>query len=62
MYGKRAGVRRNEEMADMADALIAIWDGSSPGTKHMIEVARRRGLKIYVHNVTGGTHDKEGDA
>lgn len=48
-YGKSAGYRRNEVMARYADALIAIWDGQSPGTRHMINIARQMGLKVYVH-------------
>ena len=48
-YGKSAGYRRNEQMADNADSLIALWDGRSRGTKHMIDIAHRKGLKVYVH-------------
>src|SRR5580658_391299 len=29
-WGRSAGYRRNVQMAQNADALIAIWDGSSP--------------------------------
>lgn len=47
--GKRAGPIRNEQMAENADALIALWDGDSPGTRHMIETARTRGLLVHVH-------------
>jgi hypothetical protein len=47
-YGKSAGFRRNEAMVHVADALIAIWDGSSPGTGHMIATARRRRLRLFV--------------
>lgn len=46
--GKAAGVLRNAEMAKYADALVAIWDGESPGTKHMIDEATRRGLRVHV--------------
>ena len=34
-YGKSAGYRRNEQMADYADALLLIWDGESRGSMHM---------------------------
>lgn len=34
--GKRAGLARNVEMAEYADALAVIWDGYSTGTGHMI--------------------------
>lgn len=47
-YGKRAGMIRNDYMAQRADSLIALWDGQSPGTKNMIERAKKRGLKYHV--------------
>ena len=51
-YGKSAGYKRNEEMADYADALIAVWDGVSKGTKHMIDIATKKGLKVFVYEPT----------
>ena len=48
IHGKRAGFIRNEEMANNADALIAIWDGKSHGTKDMIQRAKEHGLGIKV--------------
>lgn len=47
-YGVRAGAVRNVQMADNADALLALWDGRSKGTKHMIGAATRRGLAVVV--------------
>lgn len=47
-HGKAAGFIRNVEMAEYADALIAVWDGKSHGTAHMIAEARKRGLKVFV--------------
>lgn len=35
-HGKAAGIMRNIEMAQYADALVAFWDGKSKGTRHMI--------------------------
>ena len=49
-HGKSAGVLRNKEMAENADALIALWDGESRGTAHMIKHALARGLAVYVHD------------
>ena len=49
-YGKSAGFRRNEQMAEFADALIAFWDGKSHGTKHMIDIANEKGIKTKVVN------------
>jgi hypothetical protein len=47
-YGKSAGYRRNEQMAQNADALVAFWDGVSRGTKHMIDIAKSKKLKIRI--------------
>jgi predicted Rossmann fold nucleotide-binding protein DprA/Smf involved in DNA uptake len=49
-HGKKAGYIRNQQMADFADALIAFWDGQSPGTKMMIDLAEKQGLQIKVYN------------
>jgi hypothetical protein len=49
--GKSAGIIRNNQMAEYADALIAIWDGKSRGTAHMIKIATYLGLKVYVHKI-----------
>lgn len=50
-YGKRAGYLRNVKMAETADALIAIWDGKSKGTSHMIRVASAAKLWLKVFKV-----------
>jgi hypothetical protein len=47
-WGRRAGYLRNLQMAQHADALIAIWEGSSPGTRHMIDAAKARGMPVFV--------------
>lgn len=47
-FPKTAGYIRNTEMAEYAEALVAVWDGISPGTKHMINTAKRLGLKVYI--------------
>ena len=49
-YGKGAGFRRNEQMAEVADALIAFWDGKSHGTKHMIDIMNEKNLLVKVVN------------
>ena len=48
LYGKSAGAIRNKDMANYADALIAIWDGKSPGTKNMLNIAKKKGLQIHI--------------
>ena len=47
-HGRAAGPIRNEEMASVADALIAFWDGQSRGTKNMIDTANAKGLKVAI--------------
>lgn len=50
-HGKAAGAIRNAQMAAYADALVAIWDGQSRGTKNMIETAEAQGLQVYVYRL-----------
>jgi hypothetical protein len=50
-HGRAAGPIRNKQMAEYGEALIAIWDGKSKGTKNMIETATRLGLYVYVKNI-----------
>lgn len=38
--------RRNEYMVDIADKVIAVWDGSSGGTRNCVEYAERQGKEI----------------
>lgn len=45
---KGAGLARNVDMAEAADALIAVYDGESKGTKHMIDTMRKKGKQIYT--------------
>ena len=47
-HGKRAGYIRNEQMADVANAVIVFWDGKSPGTRHMINIAKERQLPLRI--------------
>lgn len=47
-YGRAAGTIRNEQMANIANALVAFWDGKSKGTKSMISLAKKKGLQVFV--------------
>ena len=48
IYGKSAGYRRNVEMTKVADACIVFWDGTSPGSKHMIDIANNHKLPLRI--------------
>lgn len=58
-YGKKAGFLRNREMAKAGNALIAIWDGKSKGTKHMIDLALEENLETHVYILEKVAEEKE---
>ncbi|MBY6093868.1 DUF2493 domain-containing protein [Ferrimonas balearica] len=47
-HGKKAGILRNLEMANVADALVAFWDSASRGTAHMIQTMEKQGKPVRV--------------
>lgn len=47
-YPLIAGFLRNEDMLSIATHLIAFWDGKSSGTKHMIEIAKKKGISVWI--------------
>lgn len=49
--GRSAGYHRNTRMLKYADAVIAIWDGSSKGTNHTISEAKKMGLQVYIKTI-----------
>ena len=46
--GKNAGYLRNEQMAKVADCLIAFWDGKSKGTEHIIKTMRQLNKPVRI--------------
>ncbi len=49
ILGKKAGIMRNLEMAQLSQVLVAFWDGKSKGTRHMIDAALEAGLEVHVY-------------
>lgn len=47
-YGRRAPLVRNEEMVQLASAVVVVWDGRSRGTGHVVGRARALGLPLVV--------------
>jgi len=47
-YGKSAGFRRNYTIVDNADRVLAFWDGTSRGTAHTVEYARKMKKPVTV--------------
>jgi hypothetical protein len=48
------GLRLNIRTGQYADALIAIWDGKSRGTKNMIEEMKKLGKPVRVFEAARG--------
>jgi hypothetical protein len=47
-YGRSAGPERNGEMIQQGgEALIAVWDGESKGTKDMMRQARKHSIPVH---------------
>ena len=42
LYGRAAPLKRNEQMVDMADAVLIIWDSCSKGTQYTLKYAQKR--------------------
>ena len=47
-YGRGAPLRRNNQIVDHADCVLAFWDGQSKGTKYTIDYAEKTGKKVSV--------------
>jgi hypothetical protein len=55
-FDRAAGHKRNKQMAEYADALLLIWDGSSAGSKNMLSEMKKLKKPVYEvilrkHNV-----------
>ena len=48
LYGRAAPLKRNEQMIDMADAVLVIWDGKSKGTHYTIRYTKKINKPITV--------------
>ncbi len=52
-YGRFAPLKRNIEIIEYSDMVIAFWDGKSRGTKHVIDNCHIRNVPlkvIIIHN------------
>ncbi len=50
-FGKSAGPKRNEKMAEVSDYIICFWDGESKGTKSMIESAKKYNKPVKIKKI-----------
>ncbi len=47
-YGRGAPLRRNEEIIARAELVIALWDGKSTGTAHVINQCKKLGKPVIL--------------
>lgn len=47
-YGHGAPLKRNLQIIDDSDMVIAFWDGKSRGTRYVIENCKKRNKKVTV--------------
>lgn len=47
-YGKAAGYIRNEQIIDACDECVCFWDGESRGTKHDIDLCKKKGKPCEI--------------
>ena len=48
LYGRAAPLVRNEQMVDMADAVLVIWDGHSNGALYTIRYSKKKNKLITI--------------
>lgn len=51
-FGRGAPLRRNIEIIDYADLVLAFWDGKSRGTKFVIENCKKRNKEVKVYTLS----------
>ena len=47
-YGRGAGLKRNEEIINLADEVVSFWNKMSEGTGHSLELARKKGIPVTI--------------
>lgn len=48
-YGRIAPLKRNIQIVDYADKILAFWDGKSTGTVYTVRQARLKNKKVTVY-------------
>ena len=47
-YGKSAGIKRNQQIVEASDRVVAFWNCESKGTKNTIDTAKKLGKGVTV--------------
>ena len=48
-YGRGAPLKRNDQIIDYADVVVAFWDGKSRGTKYVVDRCKKIEKKVIVY-------------
>ncbi len=48
LYGRAAPLKRNEQIVDMSDAVLIVWDGCSKGTQYTLKYAKRMNKPVTL--------------
>ena len=60
LFDKEYAEKQEECPDKLKGACLAIWDGKSAGTKHMIDIAEEANLPLYIHIVKDIVKKKPG--
>ena len=47
-YGRGAPLKRNIQIIDYADIVLAVWDGKSRGTKYVIDQCKKKNIPLKI--------------
>ena len=50
-YGRSAPLKRNEQLVDLCDMALIVWDGRSKGTKYTLDYAQKIGIPVILITV-----------
>ena len=60
-YGRGAApLKRNLQIIEHSDIVLAFWDGESKGTKYVIDNCKKMNVKIRVYNIDENYDNKNG--
>ncbi|MBP3347441.1 MAG: hypothetical protein J6L92_01655 [Clostridia bacterium] len=48
LYRRAAPLKRNEQMVELADSVLVIWDGRSKGTQYTIKYAKKLNKPLTI--------------
>lgn len=54
-YGKGAGIVRNRQIMEVAEMVVAFWDGTSKGTANSLKLAKSNDIPIRIVLVCNAT-------